>query len=223
MKYFNIHTHLSVENPDKISVQNFIIGHDESIPDGLFSAGIHPWYLGENIEILLENLQKIAQNPNCFAIGECGLDRNIDTDLALQTQVFTQQIQLAETLQKPVIIHCVRAFSELISLKKKLKITFPMLVHGFNNNLQICEQLVQNGFYISLGAALLNVNSNASKVIENIPIQQLFLETDDKNFTIESIYKVTSEQLGIEIDQLQELMLENFLSLRSCSKLNLED
>jgi TatD DNase family protein len=215
MQFLNIHTHLSTENLDEISVQNFIMGQDETIPTGLFSAGIHPWYLGENVDFLLEELQKIAQETHCFAIGECGLDRNIDVDFELQTQVFTQQIQLAESLQKPVIIHCVKAFSELIALKKKLKVKVPMLVHGFNNNSQICEQLIKNGFYISLGSALLKSDSNASKVINKIPIGQLFLETDDKNCTIETIFIAASEHLGLEISQLQALMLENFSSFKS--------
>jgi TatD DNase family protein len=215
MQYLNIHTHLSTGNPDEISVQNFIIGQDKTIPTGLFSAGIHPWYLGENVDFLLEELQEIAQKPNCFAVGECGLDRNIDTDFGLQTQVFTQQIQLAESLSKPLIIHCVRAFSELIALKKKLKVKVPMLVHGFNNNSQICEQLIKNGFYISLGSALLKSDSNASKVINKIPIEQLFLETDDKNCTIETIFIAASGHLGLEISQLQALMLENFSSFKS--------
>jgi TatD DNase family protein len=215
MQYLNIHTHLSTGNPDEISVQNFIMGQDKTIPTGLFSAGIHPWYLGGNGDFLLEELQEIAQKPNCFAVGECGLDRNIDTDFGLQTQVFTQQIQLAESLSKPLIIHCVRAFSELIALKKKLKVKVPMLVHGFNNNSQICEQLIKNGFYISLGSALLKSDSNASKVINKIPIEQLFLETDDKNCTIETIFIAASGHLGLEISQLQALMLENFSSFKS--------
>ncbi len=215
MQYLNIHTHLSTGNPDEISVQNFIVGKDETIPRGLFSAGIHPWYLGENVDSLLEKLSKIVPNSNCFAVGECGLDRNIDTDLSLQTQVFTQQIQLAESLQKPVIVHCVRAFPELIALKKKLKVSVPMLVHGFNNNLQICEQLISNGFYISLGSALLKSDSNASKAIKKIPIKQLFLETDDKNHTIETIFMAASEHLGLGISQLQALMLESFSSFKS--------
>lgn len=215
MQYLNIHTHLSTGNPDEISVQNFIVGKDETIPRGLFSAGIHPWYLGENVDSLLEKLSKIVPNSNCFAVGECGLDRNIGTDLALQTQVFTQQIQLAESLQKPVIVHCVKAFTELIALKKKLKVSVPMLVHGFNNNLQICEQLISNGFYISLGSALLKSDSNASKAIKKIPIKQLFLETDDKNHTIETIFMAASEHLGLGISQLQALMLESFSSFKS--------
>jgi TatD DNase family protein len=215
MQYLNIHTHLSTENPDEISVQNFILGQDEVLPNGLFSAGIHPWYLGENVDFLLEELQEIVQKKHCFAIGECGLDCNIDADFGLQTQVFTQQIQLAESLSKPLIIHCVRAFSELIALKKKLKVKVPMLVHGFNNNSQICEQLIKNGFYISLGSALLKSDSNASKVINKIPIEQLFLETDDKDCTIETIFIAASGHLGLEISQLQALMLENFSSFKS--------
>jgi len=178
---------------------------------GNFSVGLHPWYIKqENIDKDFEELAQLAKHPNVLAIGECGLDRLIDLDMNIQEEVFIRQIHLAETLQKPVIIHCVKAFSDLIALKKKLKPSIPMIVHGFNNNAQICQQLVNHQFYLSLGSALLNSESNASKNILTIPIQQLFLETDDKNCFISTIFAHASTYLTEPVEVLQEQILQNF-------------
>ncbi|MDR6821378.1 TatD DNase family protein [Arcicella sp. BE139] len=178
---------------------------------GNFSVGLHPWYIKqENIDKDFEELAQLAKHPNVLAIGECGLDRLIDLDMNIQEEVFIRQIHLAETLQKPVIIHCVKAFSELIALKKRLNPKVPLIVHGFNNNPQICGQLVQHQFYISLGSALLNSQSNASKNISSIPIQQLFLETDDKICFISTIFAHASTYLTQPVEVLQEQILQNF-------------
>ncbi|MEA5260259.1 TatD family hydrolase [Arcicella aquatica] len=181
------------------------------LSEGNFSVGLHPWYIKqENIDKDFEELAQLAKHPNVLAIGECGLDRLIDLNMNIQEEVFIRQIHLAETLQKPVIIHCVKAFSELIALKKRLKPKVPLIVHGFNNNPQICAQLVQHQFYISLGSALLNSQSNASKNISSIPIQQLFLETDDKICFISTIFAHASTYLTQPVEVLQEQILQNF-------------
>jgi Tat protein secretion system quality control protein TatD with DNase activity len=88
------------------------------------------------------------------AIGECGLDRNIDLPLDIQTSIFKRHIELAETLQKPLVIHCVRAFSELIALKKNTKSTVPWIIHGFHKKEEVFQQLLKHDFYFSFGAAM---------------------------------------------------------------------
>jgi len=208
----NIHTHHFSEEKDTLSVVN---AQTDSgwldLSKGKFSVGLHPWYIKkESIDKDFEELTQLAKHPNVLAIGECGLDRLIDLDMNIQEEVFIRQIHLAETLQKPVIIHCVKAFSELIALKKRLKPQVPLIVHGFNNNPQICAQLVQHQFYISLGSALLNSQSNASKNISSIPIEQLFLETDDKICFISTIFAHASTYLTQPVEVLQEQILQNF-------------
>lgn len=178
---------------------------------GKFSVGLHPWYIKpESIDEDFEELVQLAKHQNVLAIGECGLDRLIALDLRFQEEVFIRQIRLAESLQKPVIIHCVKAFSDLIALKKKLKPSIPMIVHGFNNNAQIAEQLIKHQFYLSFGTAILNSESNASKIISTMPIQQLFLETDDKNCFISTIFAHASNYLNQPVEVLQEQILQNF-------------
>ncbi|MDR6560365.1 MULTISPECIES: TatD family hydrolase [unclassified Arcicella] len=210
--FINIHTHHPSVEPKTMSVINAQTASgwmDLSV--GNFSVGLHPWYIKqENIDKDFEELAQLAKHPNVLAIGECGLDRLIDLDMNIQEEVFIRQIHLAETLQKPVIIHCVKAFSELIALKKRLNPKVPLIVHGFNNNPQICGQLVQHQFYISLGSALLNSQSNASKNISSIPIQQLFLETDDKICFISTIFAHASTYLTQPVEVLQEQILQNF-------------
>lgn len=211
-KFIDIHTHNQTPEEGVLKIINAPQSLDLSEqPSSYFSLGLHPWYLDKNtIEHDFEELEQNAKKQQVVMIGECGLDRNIDVDLAFQTEVFIQQIQLAERLQKPIIIHCVRAFPEIIAIKKKLNPSIPMIIHGFNNNPQVCQQLIKHQFYVSLGAALLNPNSNASKIITMIPKEKLFLETDDKNCTISSIFVAASIHVGAEIVILQEIIINNF-------------
>ena len=92
-----------------------------------------------------------------------------------------------------------------------------MIVHGFNNKSQIAEQLLKHGFYLSLGAALLKADSNASKILPKIPLNQLFLETDDNNCTIQRIFTEASQILALPVTILQEKMRENFKKI--CSRI----
>lgn len=179
-----------------------------------YSVGMHPWYLNKaTLEADKAQMEALLNEPNALLIGECGLDRLCKVPFTLQEEVFLWQITLAEKLRKPVVIHCVKAYSELIAIKKKVKPTVPFIVHGFNANEQICKQLLQHGFYLSLGAALLNDKSNAYRLLSIIPKKYLFLETDDTNCTISSIFARTSELLAIEVEDLQEIILQNFISV----------
>ncbi|MEA5401767.1 TatD family hydrolase [Arcicella sp. DC2W] len=210
--YLNIHTHHPSTEKDTLSIKNAqTVSGWMDMAVGKFSVGLHPWYIKpESIDEDFAQLEKLARQPNILAIGECGLDRLINLEMSFQKEVFIRQIHLAESLQKPIIIHCVKAYSELIALKKKLKPRIPMIVHGFNNNTQICQQLINHQFYISLGSALLNPESNASKNILTIPIKQLFLETDDKNCFISTIFAHASTYLTEPVEVLQEQILQNF-------------
>jgi len=208
--YINIHTHQATAE-DELSIFN---AHDHFNPwtsNIYVSIGIHPW----NIQIInskefLDSIKTNAAAKNVLAIGECGLDKLIDTDLKIQEDLFKQQIHIAEAVKKPLIVHCVKAFDELIRIKKELNVRVPMIVHGYNNNEQIAVKLLENKFYFSFGKALLNENSNASKIISTIPIGQLFLETDDTDIPIKSIFEKASRYLQIDEAALKEKIYLNF-------------
>ena len=209
MNFFNFHTHQSANRPDILDLVNqYPNDFDESI--GQYSIGIHPWYIvEERIETDLEIIDQKLATENCLAIGECGLDKRTEVPFELQVAVFERQLLLAQKHQKPVVIHCVAAFQEVIALKKKLSITVPMVIHGFSKNEQVAKQLLDNGFYISFGKYLVK-NPNLEVVFKSIPDNRFFLETDTIEETIEEVYTLAAKYKNITIDELQQLILSNF-------------
>lgn len=192
MKY-NIHTHHPTHNAETLELVNQDLSKvDLSFPH--FSLGIHPWYIDENVlDEQLAFVETHLNHPNCLAIGECGLDKKIAVPWALQEEVFVKQLLLAEKNKKAVILHVVSAYQEVIALKKKWKITVPLIVHGFNKHQQVAESLWKNGFYLSFGSTLLK-NSRLQETFVAVPQDFLFLETDDDaTTTIADVYAKAAE------------------------------
>lgn len=208
--YIDIHTHHNSEN-DVIYLLNLPVDFQTIPIDTFFTIGLHPWFIKEkNSTSELDRMCKQISNKNMLAIGECGLDKLIDVPFIFQESVFIEQLKIAEENKKPLLIHCVKAFNEVIKIKKEMKLTVPLIIHGFNNNKQIAQQLLKNGFYISLGKALLKSNSNASKVISTVPLEKLFLETDDANISIKTIFEAAAKYLKMDIEALKEQIYINF-------------
>ena len=136
--------------------------------------------------------QHAGQN-NVLAIGECGLDRVCGSDWAAQVDVFRQQIAIANEVNKPLIIHCVRAFEELVEELDKAKVKVPVIIHGYNRKREVATRLLEKGYYLSFGAAILNDSFPAVKVLQDIPAGRFFLETDDSDLSIKDIYKKAAE------------------------------
>ena len=173
------------------------------------------WYLDANF--LDEDLAIIESKlplENCLAIGECGLDKRIAIPLSLQTEVFEKQLLLAQQYAKPVILHCVAAFQELIAIKNQLKITVPMIVHGFSKNEIIAKQLVDAGFYLSFGKYLLR-NPELEPVFKTIPNERFFLETDTIEEGIREVYAIAAKIRTIEADILQQQIQKTYTKVFS--------
>lgn len=201
MTYFDFHHH-HIQKENGIYNLRF----NETVPFGLFSAGIHPKDAGRNIPNQFDWLEEISKHKNCVAIGECGLDGIIDVNDSIQEDVFYSQIELANERNKPLIIHCVRRFSQLIPLKKKAKV--PMIVHGFNKRKTVGEELQKHQFYLSFGKTVMH-NVNLQQFVRDFPIEKLFLESDDADFNLQELYQKVAELKGITIKELQEKMEEN--------------
>jgi TatD DNase family protein len=220
--YLNFHTHQTQENANCKRIYNLILPQDEeglatflpTIPTGNLSVGIHPWHINkEKPQEQLNILRELARQSPIKMIGECGLDRNSITPLKIQEEIFVQQIRIAEEVKKPLVLHIVRCFSELLSIQKLIRPKIPMIVHGFNNKPEIAQQLVKKGFYFSFGAAILQENSNAQQVIKQVDLNNVFLENDDKNVDIDLIYEQTARILKISVNDLQNQIWENWIKL----------
>ena len=212
MQFINLHTHHHSNQLNTFELVNqYPLEYHSSIP--YYSMGIHPWFIKEaTLDQEFEILTQKIQDNNCLAIGECGLDKRIDVPLDLQKAVFERQLLLAQHVQKPVIIHCVAAFDELIECTKRLQIEVPIIVHGFSKNSQVANQLIQQGFYISFGKYLFQM-PNLASVLNQIPEERFFLETDTALQSIEDVYQLVAKSKGISVQALQEKVKQNFESI----------
>jgi TatD DNase family protein len=205
MFFFNFHHHQSSISE---GIYNYFL--EDSFPEGNFSVGIHPKDLDENWEIKFTEIQKISQHTNCVAIGECGLDALVPTSETLQKQALEAQINWANEIQKPVIIHCVRRFQEIISFKEKAKT--PLIIHGFNKKKEVADMLLKHGFYLSFGKSVLH-NLSLQNVISTFPLEKMFLETDNDATEIELIYEKVAEIKDISILHLKEKINQNIKAI----------
>lgn len=207
--YIDIHTHHKTIG-NYFSIFN-VMPEDESEQNEVYcSVGLHPWCIGADWMKKIEKQRALSHCETVLAIGECGLDRAIETAIDIQLQVFREQCLLAEELKKPTIVHCVRAYSDLLQFLKSKQFSVPFILHGFNGNAEQVKQLSKFNVYFSFGEALLKENKKLVECLKAIPLNRFFFETDESETTIESIYLRASELLGIPLVQLEDQVLKNF-------------
>ena len=208
-KFINLHTHKFSNLSDVIDVVNqYPWEFDASIPN--YSIGIHPWYIDENrLESDLEIIKEKLQLNECLALGECGLDKRIEIPLDLQISVFKKQLEIVKQTNKPIVLHCVAAYDEVITIKKEMKIENPMIIHGFSKNEQVAKSLLNNGFYLSFGKYLLR-NPDLEKVFTFAPENQVLLETDTIEESIYQVYEKAASIKGISVEEMKTIVFTNF-------------
>lgn len=210
MNYIDIHTH-SHKNDTAIEIVNvFAQNLDENKTMQKCSAGFHPWHINDcNETDTINELHFHSSKPEVLAIGECGLDKKIDIVMDVQKRIFLKQAGIAENKQKPLILHCVKAFNEIIELKNKIGATVPWILHGYSRKTSVTKQLLQHGFYFSFGEQLLHKIPIAES-LKIIPIEQVFFETDESNIKIEEIYSFAANVLSVNVEALKEQIFNNY-------------
>ena len=208
-KFINLHTHKFSNLSDVIEIVNqYPWEFNASIPN--YSIGIHPWYIDENrLESDLEIIKEKLQLSECLALGECGLDKRIEIPLDLQISVFKKQLEIVRLTNKPIVLHCVAAYDEVIAIKKEMKIENPMIIHGFSKNEQVAKSLLNNGFYLSFGKYLLR-NPDLEKVFTFAPENQVLLETDTIEESIYEVYEKAASIKGISVEEMKTIVFTNF-------------
>ena len=210
--FIDIHSHSFGSTPaNELRVSNVIVSKDY-LNSSPVSAGIHPWYMDEDQKRQLEVLEQYLKKEEVIAVGECGLDKLFNSPWDTQIQVFEQQIKLANNYQKPLIIHCVRAYSEACTSLMRMKVQVPVIFHGFHKNWALAETLINQGYYISLGHASLQGNMN--ELIQHIPLDRIFFETDDKSIKISNIYAYFCRvRKNMPLEVLQQQLRQNFIQV----------
>ncbi|PQJ22819.1 TatD family hydrolase [Tenacibaculum sp. SG-28] len=207
-QFYDTHTHTVQEDPAIISIYNQY--PNSKINSTYFSIGIHPWYINQGqIENDLQCIHKNISSKKCLAIGECGLDKKIDINFELQVEVLQQQIEISEKYEKPVLLHCVKSYNELLAIKKQRKPKQKWIVHGYHKNIHLARELLRNGIVLSVGASLLK-NKNLQEVVRSIDTENFLLETDNTAYSIQDIYYKFAALKGKNITEIQTEINYNF-------------
>lgn len=210
-KYIDFHTHKK-SNAD-ISIQILSPSANSiSIPNNYFTLGLHPWFIDKVDYKFIENkIKEIYNHKNFFALGEIGLDKNISIDFDKQIFIFEEQIKLAIELNiQTIILHSVKAYSEILTILKKLKWKNKVILHGFNSSIEMVNSFNQFNTFFSFGDLIFK-NSKAKTSLSLIPLDRIFLETDDQQeYSIQDIYLQAAKILNINEELLCSSISENF-------------
>lgn len=214
MPCIDLHTHRPTGLPNRLEVQSIRYGQEPEVAAAYCTVGLHPWFLEASaLEDGLAWLRARAAQPGVVAVGESGLDKAVETNWDVQVAVFHEHVLLSEAMQKPLIIHCVRAYSEIASLKKQWKPVQPWIIHGFNKGRAQADILRGVGCLLSFGHALLSPRNHSAEVLATLPDDAFFLETDDSGLSIEVIYRSAAALRGVSEEALTAVLEQRFKEL----------
>lgn len=147
-----------------------------------FAAGIHPGNVDcletTTLETVLAEISNYTKHQKCVGIGEIGLDYYwTQENIPLQKKVFTEQLELANTLNMPVIVHDRDAHADTLALLKEHK---PKgVVHSFSGSSEMAEKIYKLGMYIGISGVITFKNARKlPEVVQNMPLDRFLLETD---------------------------------------------
>ena len=212
--FIDIHTHHPLNSEEILSVPSLFLQDIDfkKVINNPFSAAIHPWHAAEFLPGQVRTmLEALIKQPGLIAIGETGLDRICTADFQQQKLLFELHLEFAENQHKPLVIHAVKSWNDLIPYLKKAKV--PYILHGYSGGTELTKQLIDRGCYFSVGKSVFQMTPRFRDAFQLIPLTSLFLETDDSPSDIREIYQKASEILNIPPDQFKIQLNQNFKNL----------
>ena len=167
------------------------------------AVGIHPWDAASRSIAEIEPLIVGAD-----AVGEIGLDSACDVDMEQQLSVFRRQLTLAERFNKPVILHCVRTFEQVVKELYRHSLR-AVIFHGFIGSPEQAKRAVESGYFLSFGERTFRSPKSVA-ALRSTSLSHLFVESDESLTPIEDIYEQIAELLNITPNELIEVVYENF-------------
>ena len=176
---------LFLPNVDSESIP-LVFGLSERYPNHCFPMlGLHPCDVKANYKAELDSISKEIAQRKVYSIGEIGIDLYWDkSTLSIQQEAFRTQIDWAKNLGLPIVIHCREAFDEILEILNELKDDkLRGIFHCFSGTLEQAHQVIGLGFYLGIGGVLTYKNSGLDKVIQDVSLEHLVLETDSPYLT----------------------------------------
>jgi Mg-dependent DNase len=170
----------------------------------LLSVGIHPWDVSEVSLDLVSELNRIFEDPRVVMMGEIGLDKVSSASFELQAKVLEAQISIAERIRKPILLHVVHAMTEILEIKNRHPLVPTWIIHGFRGSREAAIQYLNKGFYLSFGFKF-----NPESLLA-CPMNRLFVETDERENSLQVIYEQIAQVLQCSVETLAEQIGQNF-------------
>ena len=215
--FLNFHAHQQMPADGEIVIQSLFLQEDLIMNKHdkiFFTSGLHPWHADLlSVDEIKERLEKLILSNSIIAIGETGIDKLKGPSIEKQFDVLKMHIQIADKYKKPLIIHSVKAHNEILKLKIDSKSKVPWVIHHFNGSRQMAMDFIEHGFYLSVSYHIDQKKSRLSEYFSKLPMDKIFLETDDFDIDIKYLYSVAAEKLGISIEDLKKQMVKNLNQL----------
>jgi TatD DNase family protein len=205
----DFHTHSKRETDEILEVVS--IHRHRKEPSNWYTVGFHPWWVdGILSDLELDFLkEKLENDVFCLALGECGLDKLKGVDLRMQEAIFTQQIELANALNAPVIVHCVRVYDSVLKLHRRLAKT-PWAIHGYRRHSILAKSILNQGIYLSVAPSEKMADSFV-ETLKNLPLDKFFIETDsDTSMNIRQRYELFANIRAMKTSDLESQLFNNF-------------
>ena len=164
------------------------------------SEGRHPWDVESEAPICISDEAEI--------IGEIGLDFAHSANRERQEEVFRKQLEIAEKSNRPVVLHCVKSFEQIMGILDDYSLR-AVIFHGFIGSKQQAQRAIEKGYYLSFGHRTAK-SPKTIEALQNTPLSNLFAETDEGPESIESIYEMIASIKGITIEELFEAIEKNY-------------
>jgi len=206
----DFHVHDAPSAPGILALRNRYPGSHPP-ETGPFTLGLHPWRV--NPAQLAKDLSAVAagiRHPRCLAVGECGLDRCCATPWPEQQRAFSAQLALAVQEDRPLVLHAVKAWAEIIAARNAARTQRPWAIHAFRGKRELALDLVRHGFMLSFGVALIQAPT-MREALAAVPADSFFLETDDApGADLARLYHVAADLRGISVTELARRIFANF-------------
>ena len=165
---------------------------------GVYGAfGIHPWKANQTLD--LDELKHLMYLPHAVAIGEIGLDFKVEPPShRVQVEQFRNQLELAISLDKPVMLHCRGAFMELIDILKSYNGKVRGVVHAFSKGPELAHEFLRLGLYIAFGGAITWPNAKRARTTAaEVPWDRIVLETDCPSIGVQGVEPEKTEPVHV--------------------------
>lgn len=167
---------------DWAAVEALALAHPDFISPAF---GIHPWQAHTAGGDWLGKLQALLERHPRASVGECGLDQWItEPSIDLQRPVFLAQLRLARELDRPVTIHCLKAWGALFEAFDAAPPPRRFLMHSFGGSIEVARRLIPLGAYFSFCGYFLHPRKSAVlDTFRQLPHDRILLETDAPDMT----------------------------------------